>query len=97
MIFCSKTSIYMFTTTGTLAVHGCSKRLLNSRDVCTKFVVLLRRQAPCHLVCCYHKLLQEVDKKGEMKHLRGALRVCGYQTWAVKRSQTTKREEKGQQ
>ena len=25
---------------------------------------------------------EEVDKKGEMEHLRGAYRICGYPSWA---------------
>ncbi len=28
---------------------------------------------------------EEGDKKEEMEHLRGALRVCGYPSWALKK------------
>ena len=40
---------------------------------------------------------EEADEKGEVKLLRGALRVCGCPSWALKRSQTTQnRREKDQ-
>ena len=40
---------------------------------------------------CEMTTTEEGDKKEEMEHLRGALEVCGYPSWALKRSQTTQK------